>query len=153
MGQGTESCGGYEVDCDEYDGDNLSDGIWIQQNGVPISVQHMSTGHLRNAMRHCQKLARHSTFSCDQDKWDEWVNIFSRELDRREALIPTKTPAKVSPPAIVRGAKIWMVCHCGTEYPARKADLKRGYGYSCSKSCAAIRRDHGRPAAKPRDGG
>lgn len=46
-----------------------------------------------------------------------------------------------------------MKCHCGEEYKAREADLKRGWARSCSKSCAAIRRDFGRPAAKRVDGG
>lgn len=33
-------------------------------------------------------------------------------------------------------------CQCGRKYTARKADLKRGWGLSCSKTCAAIRRTH-----------
>jgi hypothetical protein len=47
---------------------------------------------------------------------------------------------------------IKMLCHCGEEYFAREADLKRGWGYSCSKSCAAKRRDFGLPKAKRLDG-
>jgi hypothetical protein len=31
-------------------------------------------------------------------------------------------------------------CHCGVVYPAREADLKRGWGMSCSKKCAAEKR-------------
>lgn len=49
-------------------------------------------------------------------------------------------------------AKVLMICHCGAEYSAKSADLKRGWGYSCGKSCAAIRRDFGRPKAKRADG-
>ncbi len=49
-------------------------------------------------------------------------------------------------------ATVQMICHCGAEYSAREADLKRGWGYSCGKSCAAIRRDFGRPKAKRADG-
>ena len=45
-----------------------------------------------------------------------------------------------------------MICHCGLHYEAREADLKRGWAMSCSKSCAAIRRDFGRPRARPADG-
>lgn len=45
-----------------------------------------------------------------------------------------------------------MVCHCGKEYNAREADLKRGWGYSCSKTCAANRRDFGAPKARRADG-
>jgi hypothetical protein len=49
-------------------------------------------------------------------------------------------------------ATVQMICHCGEEYPAREADLKRGWGYSCDKSCAAKRRDFGLPRAKRVDG-
>lgn len=49
-------------------------------------------------------------------------------------------------------ATVQMICHCGEEYSAREADLKRGWGYSCSKSCAALRRDFGKPKAKRVDG-
>jgi hypothetical protein len=47
---------------------------------------------------------------------------------------------------------VTMVCRCGTEYDARLADLNRGWGRSCSKSCAASRRDFGGKAAKRKDG-
>jgi hypothetical protein len=40
-----------------------------------------------------------------------------------------------------------MKCHCGGLYEARKADLARGWALSCSKSCAAIRRDYRKPKA------
>ena len=47
---------------------------------------------------------------------------------------------------------IAMQCHCGSQYFAKEADLKRGWGLSCSKHCAAVRRDFGKPAAKRLDG-
>jgi hypothetical protein len=47
---------------------------------------------------------------------------------------------------------IAMECHCGNQYFAKAADLKRGWGLSCSKHCAAVRRDFGKPAAKRLDG-
>jgi hypothetical protein len=31
------------------------------------------------------------------------------------------------------------VCACGAVYFPRKSDVKRGWGKSCSKSCAAIK--------------
>jgi len=45
-----------------------------------------------------------------------------------------------------------MICHCGDHYDARDADLLRGWSLSCSKSCAAKRRDKRLPAAKRADG-
>lgn len=47
---------------------------------------------------------------------------------------------------------VLMECHCGDIYIARQGDLDRGWGLSCSKRCAAIRRDFGRKAAKRVDG-
>ena len=45
-----------------------------------------------------------------------------------------------------------MICHCDRKYEAREADLKRGWALSCSKRCAAIRRDYGKPKGKRVDG-
>lgn len=146
MGQGTESCGGYEVDYDPYD-DGLRDGLWTQSNGSTIRVSDMSTSHINNAIRVAQRASYSASFTSDSEKWDEWVNVFRKELAiRRSEQVKDKAPKPAPKP--VRGSKVWMVCACGTEYPAREADLKRGWGLSCSKSCAAIRRDFGRPAAK-----
>ena len=49
-------------------------------------------------------------------------------------------------------SKVSMICHCGKEYTTRKVDLERGWGLSCSKSCAAIRRDHSLSPGRPKDG-
>lgn len=48
---------------------------------------------------------------------------------------------------------VQMLCRCGTVYSAKEADLKRGWGYSCGKSCAAKRRDFGGKKATRIDGG
>lgn len=45
----------------------------------------------------------------------------------------------------VAGQTVELICHCGCKYTARIADINRGWGLSCSKSCAAIKRDFGRP--------
>jgi hypothetical protein len=45
-----------------------------------------------------------------------------------------------------------LICWCGKQYQAREADIKRGWGLSCCKSHAAIRRDYGRPKATRVDG-
>lgn len=36
---------------------------------------------------------------------------------------------------------ITMKCECGTQYQARKADVARGWGRSCSRRCASIKRE------------
>lgn len=58
-----------------------------------------------------------------------------------------KRVKRKAPTAPARGAKVNMRCHCGQHYKARKADILRNWGLSCSKRCAAIRREFGRPAA------
>ena len=145
MGQGTESCGGYEVDYDPYE-DRLNSDKWQQKSGIEISVEDMSLRHLRNARRLCIDAAECANFTCDEQKWLAWVQRFNSEIalrTRAEKAVKAESTAKAKP----RGTKIRMVCHCGDEYDAREADLKRGWSYSCSKPCAAIRRDFGRPRA------
>lgn len=145
MGQGTESCGGYEVDyCPHEDG--LSSGLWTQRDGSTISVDRMSPRHLENARRMAERMVRECNFTGDAEMWEEWVEVFDRAIGATPARVPVYTT-----PAVVkqtRGAKFTMVCHCGAKYEARKADLDRGWGLSCSKRCASIRREFGRPAAK-----
>lgn len=43
-------------------------------------------------------------------------------------------------------------CYCGSVYTKRIADIKRGWGKSCSKSCAAKKKTHGNPSATYMDG-
>lgn len=49
-------------------------------------------------------------------------------------------------------SKVKLKCFCGGSYEAREADIKRGWGKTCSKSCASIKREYGRPNAKYLDG-
>ena len=151
MGQGAESCGAYEVDYDPYDMDGMNDGLWTQRDGSTIHVSKMTKRHLSNSLRLVESLAECATFSDESEKWQQWAEIFERQLERIGD--ESRTAVYVTPEAVkpTRGAKTIMVCHCGTEYPARTADLKRGWGLSCSKRCASIRRDFGRPAAKPKE--
>jgi len=142
MGQGAEDAGGYELDYDPaYEG--LATGTWNDS----IPVNQMTVPHLRNALRFCRNISGTSTFSCDDDKWDEWIDILENELASRTSPQQRKEKS-TQPKQSVRGSKTLMKCFCGTEYQARNADLKRGWGKTCSKRCAAIRREFGRPAAK-----
>lgn len=143
MGQGTESCGGYEVDYDEYE-DGLTDGFWVERTGHRTHVTAMTDKHLKNTLRMVTGLARCSTFESEQYKWESWVDIIEQEIARRVV----KVKVKPSPPKPIKGVKVKMICFCGKEYEAREADLKRGWGLSCSKSHAAIRRTYAKPAAK-----
>lgn len=146
MGQGTESCGGYEVEYDPWE-DGIGDGLWTMQTGESIKVSHMTDSHIRNTIRVCEKAKERATFSCEREKWDDWIDVFHDEINRR-GVSTFKPEAHYDSPSAVkptRGKKLELVCHCGTVYSPRLADLKRGYGKSCSKRCAAIKRDYGRP--------
>lgn len=38
-------------------------------------------------------------------------------------------------------AIVTQTCACGTSFKAKSADIRRGWGKSCSKACAAIARE------------
>ena len=145
MGQGAESCGGYEVEYDEYE-ENLTSGLWIQRDGSGIEVSKMSTSHIKNTLRMVHGLAASSNFTSEAEKWEAWADIFEAELARRIDVPDKNKTARNPKPA--RGAKAQMICHCGKQYEAREADLKRGWGLSCSKSCSASRKTFKLPPAK-----
>lgn len=46
MGQGAESCGGYDLEHDEYE-ENLCSGRWVQRDGSSIEVSKMGTSILK----------------------------------------------------------------------------------------------------------
>lgn len=143
MGQGADSCGAYEDEYDPY-AEGLAMGDWTTRDGESINVSRMTQQHLRGARRIAARAAAVASFSSDADMWQSWVDIFDREMARR----PAEPRKDVKPKAEKKGTLIKMVCHCGTQYDAREAELKRGWGLSCSKGCAAVRREFGRPAAK-----
>ena len=149
MGQGSDSCGGWEVEYDPY-ADELDSGVWVQKDGKRISISAMTSSHLINARRIAAQAAARASFEDKADQWNRYVQLFTRELASRsvgkdrDSVIYVDGSCKQP----VRGAKVTMRCHCGEVYLARDADIARGWGKSCSKSCAATRRDYGRPAAK-----
>lgn len=150
MGQGTESCGGYDVDYDVYE-DGLESGLWSCADGTQIAVSQMTTQHLRNARRVAFMNAQRSAFSSDAEKWESWVEIFEDELHRRMGLNNKEVKKASKPKQAPRGKMVTMICYCGKEYQAREADLRRGWGLTCCKSHAAVRREFGRPAAKRKE--
>ena len=130
---------------DEYE-EGLLDGTWIKRNGESIQVTDMTTAHLRNTIGVVKDAFAVSTYTCESDKWQDWIDLLEDELGSRN-----DTPARSSTPIVkksVRGRTNSMECHCGNHYNARVADLNRGWALSCSKRCAAIRREFGRPEAK-----
>ena len=148
MGQGAESCGGYEVDDDPY-ADGLESGHWTMRDSQKIHVDQMSLKHLKGARQVALRAASRASFSSDAEKWNDWVETFDRAIEARKENIKQRVTASPKLPA--RGAMRAMVCHCGAIYQARQADIARSWGLSCSKRCASIRREFGRPAAKPKE--
>lgn len=167
MGQGTDSCGGWELEYDPYDSTE-SEGfrIWNGKDG-DYYVDTMSNPHIENAIKLCEKLSACATFSCESEKWDTWVDVFYQELSDRSSkgiyLERLEKKIKNSPAKsrkgdgkrLIKSIKNYkfesssqkMKCHCGEVYTAKVADLKRGWALSCSKSCAALRRDFGKQPA------
>lgn len=151
MGQGTESCGGYDFEYDPYE-EGINKGEWTERSGGTISVSDMTERHIKGAIRVCQGAARRANFSCDEEMWETWIEVFDNELSGRVSKPsnqPKQAKAKTGPKAKPRGAMVAMKCHCGKEYSARQADLNRGWGKSCGKRCASIKREYGRPDAVP----
>lgn len=146
MGQGTDSCGGYEVDFDEFE-EAIDRNMWPAKGG-DVKLSEMTLSHMRGARRYCQLRAQGCNFSADAEEWESRADMFDSMIDshmRTQNASKAVTPSK--PPQPVRGTKVTMICHCKAEYQARQADLNRGNGYSCSKRCAGIRREFGRPKA------
>ena len=114
----------------------LSTEIWTTKDLRKIPISDMTTSHINNTVSMLNTACRGAGSDSEVDKWTSWLSLFYKELIKRD--IGTSNP---------RGTTDTMKCHCGIEYEARIADLNRGWAYSCSKSCAAIRREFGRPAA------
>jgi hypothetical protein len=110
----------------------------------------MTLKHLKGARYVAARAAQRASFSSDSDVFTDWVKLFDYEISKREKT--TQKPTIKTPVTEVRGKMVAMICHCGEEYSARVADIKRGWGLSCSKRCAAIRREFGRPPAKQKKG-
>ncbi|CAL9966456.1 hypothetical protein VPHD148_0106 [Vibrio phage D148] len=147
MGQGAESAGGYEQEYNPWE-EGLATGDWTQKNLTNIHVSDMSYGHLKNTIRLCENNHLAANFECDKDLWSGWIGVLTDELSARERT-RLRTTAQEKTLTKQRGLTRQMKCHCGKEYSARIADLNRGWARSCSKRCAAIRREFGRPAGTP----
>ena len=157
-----EGMGAYEPEYDPYD-DELGSGYWIQESGTRIQISKMADSHIKNCIRLCERKAMSANCTYDENVWESWIEDFRSELNDRSMKgisikgksKPTDTPRKKRKPAkciksqlkLVTTSKVDMLCHCGGEYVARIADLKRGWATSCSKRCAAIKREFGRPDA------
>jgi len=158
MGQGAEDAGFYEMEYNPYDYEE-SHGytVWTGRDGVTYNVSDMSERHLKNSIKIVGRLAAAATFSCEEDEWNDWIDVFEEQLYtlQRNSLkkdIEKRKETKTTEKTVQRGAKVDLVCWCGKQYSARKADLKRGWAKSCCKSHAAIKRDYGRPDPKTLEG-
>ena len=136
-----------DVEYDELE-EGLASGAWTERDGSTIYPHQMSDRHLKNAARHGRRKAYAANFTHDADNFRAWEDVFEQEFMSRAMSDKPSPNAKKQKATPQRGATVDMVCHCGRLYRARTADLNRGWAKSCSKSCAAIRRKHRKPAAK-----
>lgn len=84
----------------------------------------------------------------DEDAEESWYPEEQQKFKKSNFYKKSRKNNNESKSFSVRGIKVDMLCICGTEYQARKADLLRGWALSCSKSCAARGREFGLPSAK-----
>ena len=133
---------GHELEYDPYE-EGLITGFWTQRDGTSIHISKMAAGHLRSTIRMLNGTMARSTCTDEEEQWRDWQEVLQSELDSRES-VPARTRVSKESP---RRSTATMKCHCEAVYQAREADIKRGWGLSCSKRCAAIRREFGRPAA------
>lgn len=167
MGDGTLGMADpYGWDDDSDDNSNMQQGdfsTWFDIYERPHSVSEMSDNHIKACIRYCKM--RHDAASMDdyRELWKEWVKEFEFELMFRPEKVygkPTgnrgkncegKKKTKAIKEAIKKGlitsGSVQMKCHCGAIYKAKASDLKRGWALSCSKRCAAVRRDLRKPEA------
>ena len=82
MGQGTDSCDGWNVDYNPYE-DGLANGTWYPKDKPPIKVEDMSTKHIVNTLKMCQRLANDAAFDDERYLWQNWVDVFECELTDR----------------------------------------------------------------------
>lgn len=144
---------------DPYDSMESDDFKYWQGRDQIYRVSKMKESHIRNCINLCKKLARSSSFSSEEEKWADWVSIFESELRSRPKEKTSnqkratgkrlcKTIKRSFKEGLITTGQVNMRCACGKEYIAKAADLKRGWGLSCSKRCSAIRRKYGAPAAE-----
>ncbi|UNM95915.1 hypothetical protein MMG00_12040 [Ignatzschineria rhizosphaerae] len=94
----------------------------------------------------------YSPFFCGTD--EEALELIAYlEGDRKHHSTSQSKSSRARKKAVPKNKKgltgrFLMKCHCGTEYTAKGADLGRGWGFSCSKSCSAIRREFGKQKAE-----
>lgn len=173
MGQGTAGMW-FEDEYDERDFNGNSElefgRYWIGKSHQRYEVSKMSDRHIKNTIRMCHDLADCANFEDERDKWLGWVDVFESELyGRREPVLSspydrqvkqnknrgknsngkpvTKSIKQALKEGDITSGSVQMKCHCGAEYKAKVGDLRRGWALSCSKRCAAIRRDFGRSEA------
>ena len=137
MGQGTDSCGGYDLEYDPYE-EGLQTGTWATKGGGSIDVNSMTLGHLKGAKRLCADLKRCATSSNEEEKWSDWINIFDDLIVSKPSVIKLQTVKNTNQKE--RGSKVECICkECNGKFIARVADRKRGWAKFCSKSCKAIK--------------
>lgn len=139
MGQGSDSVGGDDYDLSHTIAyEQIQAGIWINQRGEEVKLADMTEQELLSALNIANQRAFSHINDIDSEIHDifhSWFENISRELSYRSTKKLNAASNKVLNSA--RGNKTQMTCSCGEIYFARNSDLKRGWGKSCSKSCAA----------------
>ena len=119
---------------------------WTHKDGTASSVTDMSTSQLRKAIKVCTTAHIDAMFSCNEDKWCDWITLLEKEIASRPLIQTTKQRKGVfvkNPATKTQRMK----CFCGAIYSARVVDLTKGRDETCSKRCAGVRRLYGKAKA------
>lgn len=117
--------------------------MWCKANGQEIAVSKMTSGHLKNALALLHRAPDPNDAAIAMLEREVEIRGLQRKINSGGLRSETSKQYKKA-----RGSTQLMECYCGQQYKARTADLKRGWATSCSKACAALKRERGLPDAK-----
>lgn len=129
---------------------------WTMKNGQTKQLKNMTNSHIQNTINLLKDKMGKNQYISDRIRTLDSIDILSNELERRisendnsadqryqaeRTKKNSKKQIKIQDykeyiESLNLGSNVQMICGCGMEYTARKADLTRGWGRSCSKKCA-----------------
>lgn len=122
--------------------DDLESGVWSGRDRI-YRIEDMSASHLDRVANLCYRMSLCASCTSIASTWRYLSRTFraeSAEKCRKVAIVSRGAALKVKlpqTPTVPRGARMERVCTCGNKFTARVADVKRGWGKYCGKSCAA----------------
>lgn len=131
--------------------------VWRMKDRSTKHLKNMTESHIKNTIDYLNR--KYLGFELDYEEgnnqkfylYQRTIEILNYELLRRKEENDLSAEIKHAQKKEKKETKkqvfiqelpqdlpsnVLMLCGCGEEYTARKSDLKRGWGRSCSKKCA-----------------